>query len=102
MCKKNVYAYMKSKKYQLKAGTKNVWLLVEDEGEKAITKQEYHNITDKDTLKWFRNLGGSEYASKGYTSKGYKITELISKSPDRTFKHVRSFNLNVDYRGNKL
>jgi hypothetical protein len=61
---------------------------------KTIDLIQYNNITNVDTLKWFRRLGGSETAKKNYTSKGYMITKLTSTSPDRTIKVVREFNFN--------
>lgn len=59
---------------------------------KTIDKKQYDNITNKDTLKWFRRLGGSETATKNYTSRGYNVTKLISKSPDKSIKVIREFN----------
>ena len=59
---------------------------------KTIDKEQYNNITDVQTLKWFRRLGGSERARKNYTSKGYLITKLISTSPDKSTKVIRHFN----------
>jgi len=97
----NIYGIMTTRTYELKDGTSTVWIETDKEV-KNIDQEQYNNITDKNTMKFFRRLGGSEYASKGYTSKGYKIVELISKNPDRTIKKVRSFNLNLDYQGNKL
>ena len=61
---------------------------------KTIDLIQYNNITNVDTLKWFRRLGGSETAKKNYTSRGYIITRLTSTSPDRTIKVVREFNFN--------
>lgn len=58
---------------------------------KGISESEYDLITDKETLKFFRKLGGSETAKKTYTSQGYKITYLSSISPDKTIKIVRTF-----------
>jgi hypothetical protein len=59
---------------------------------KTIDLTQYDNITNEDTLKWFRRLGGSETAKKNYTSRGYIITRLTSTSPDKTIKVVREFN----------
>lgn len=59
---------------------------------KTIDKKQYDNITNKDTLKWFRRLGGSETAKKSYTSRGYNVTKLISTSPDKSIKVIREFN----------
>jgi hypothetical protein len=56
-----------------------------------IDFETYDSITNKDTLKWFRRLGGSETVTKGYTWKGYQITKLVSTSPDRDIKMIRKF-----------
>lgn len=56
-----------------------------------ISFEQYDNITNKDTLKFFRRLGGSETATKAYTSQGYKIVRLVSTSPDKQNKTVREF-----------
>ena len=45
----------------------------------------------EDTLKWFRRLGGSETAERGYTERGYLIVKLTSTSPDRQNKTIRTF-----------
>lgn len=58
---------------------------------KKITREQYRNITDDDTIKWFRRLGGSETATRGYTCDGYKIVKLISTSPGRDLRTVREF-----------
>ena len=59
---------------------------------KTIDKTQYNNITNTETLKWFRRLGGSETATKSYTSRGYNVVKLISKSPDKSIKVIREFN----------
>ena len=56
-----------------------------------ITTREYRNITEDDTLKFFRRLGGTENAQRSYTCAGYLITKLTSTSPDRQNKTVREF-----------
>lgn len=61
---------------------------------KTIDKTQYDNITNTETLKWFRRLGGSETATKSYTSRGYNVVKLISKSPDKSIKVIREFNFN--------
>jgi hypothetical protein len=59
---------------------------------KEIDMRQYNNITNDDTLKWFRRLGGSETATRNYTSRGYNVTKLISTSPDKSIKVIREFN----------
>ena len=56
-----------------------------------ISKEQYENITSKDTLCFFRRLGGRETVKKEYTSKGYICTFLSSVSPDKQTKIVREF-----------
>jgi hypothetical protein len=56
-----------------------------------ITKRQYDLITNEDTMKWFRRLGGSETATKNYTKWGYNTIELSSIDPARSLKRVRSF-----------
>ncbi len=57
-----------------------------------LTEKQYKLTTSKDTLSWFRRLGGSESAQRSYTSYGYVIDKLTSSSPDRQIKNVREFN----------
>ena len=94
----NAFTRMTRKTYEIKKGTSTVWCLVDTEVS-FITEEQYRNVTDKKTQQWFRRLGGSEYASNGYTCQGYLVTELISKNPDRSVKKVRSFNFNVNSNG---
>lgn len=58
---------------------------------KEITEKQYNSIVSDDTLKFFRRLGGSETATKCYTSRGYKVVKLVSISPDKKLKTVREF-----------
>jgi hypothetical protein len=53
----------------------------------------HRNITDPDTLRWFRRCGGSEYAERSYTPAGYIVTRLVSTNPDRTVRIVRRFRI---------
>jgi hypothetical protein len=96
-----IYASYTNKEYRLKEDTKTVFELVETTTSN-ITEEVYNNITDKKTLQFFRGLGGSETATKNYTSKGYKIVQLVSKNPNKTIKCIRTFDLNVDSKGVKL
>jgi len=75
---------------QVKAG--KVTYKTEETDTKEITREQYRNITEDDTLKWFRRLGGSETATKGYTCDGYKTIKLISTSPNKEQRTVREFN----------
>ena len=93
-----VYVRETKKTYEIKEGTKTVWLLT-DTKVSMLTEEQYNNVTCKETQQWFRHHGGSEYASRGYTRQGYLVTELISKNPARTIKKVRAFNFGVNLDG---
>lgn len=56
-------------------------------------KTRHRNITAPDTLKWFRRIGGSEYAVRSYTPVGYIVTRLVSTNPSRTVRKVRKFRI---------
>lgn len=77
-------------RYSKNPNTKTTYIK-EVEKIKEISLEQYENITSKDTLKWFRRLGGSETATKTYTKKGYKTVKLTSSSPDKQTKIVRTF-----------
>ena len=62
---------------------------------KTITDKEYNLITNNDTIKWFRRLGGSESLQRCYTCAGYKVYKLTSTSPDRQNKTIREFKFIV-------
>ena len=74
--------------YALKNGTKTSWLVTESELTN-ITDEQYNNIIE--AAPFFRRLGGSETLTREYTSAGFKVVKLVSKSPDRTLKTVRDF-----------
>jgi len=73
--------------------TKTTFVEVENTIE-TISKKQYDNITSYKTLKWFRNFGGFETSFKNYTCRGYLITKLISTSPTKETKIVRTFKFN--------
>lgn len=74
---------------QIKVGSKFITTETENE---VIDFKTFDLLTNKDTLKWFRNLGGSETATKEYTSRGYNITKLVSTSPNKQERTIRTFN----------
>jgi len=84
---------MTSIRYELKPGTKTVWVET-SKADETITEDVYQNIID--ACGWFRRLGGSEWLERNYTPKGYKVCRLISKSPCRTKKTVRIFDWNSE------
>ena len=59
----------------------------------TIDQETYNNIFSKETQTFFRRLGGYERTSKSYTSAGYIVTSLISISPDKTSKIVRTIKV---------
>jgi len=73
--------------------TKTTYLEVESKVE-IIDRVQYARTTGKDTLKWYRRRGGSEYAKRKYTSQGYLIVKLVSTSPDKQNKTIRTFEFN--------
>ena len=73
--------------------TKTTYILESEKTEK-ITREQYVNIVGDDTLKWFRRMGGSETAIKGYTCRGYLTTMLTSTSPSKETKIIRTFKFN--------
>ena len=86
MEKKNIK--MVEKRYY-KAGKS--WRLAEVT-EENISKGNYLNFIN--SCKFFRNLGGYERLTKGYTYVGYVPIELNSISPDKQEKIIRSFEFN--------
>ena len=61
----------------------------------VITEEEYDLITNEETVKWFRRLGGSESVQRSYTYAGYVVTKLTSISPDRQNKKIREFKFKI-------
>ena len=54
---------------------------------KTITEEVYNNMTSKEAIKYFRDLGGTEKA----TRKGGRVTRLVSTSPSGDLRTVRTF-----------
>ncbi len=59
----------------------------------TITAAQHENFTSLETRRFFRGLGGSESVTRGYTSEGYIVVELISCDPARTIRKVRKFDV---------
>ena len=64
----------------------NKYLTIE-EVTNTITEEVYNNITSKETIKFFRGLGGTEKA----TRKGGRVTKLVSTSPSGELRKIRTF-----------
>ena len=77
-------------RFERKPNTKTVFIETEKEIAE-ITEQQYKNIVESSPF--FRRIGGSETLRKSYTSDGYKVTTIISTSPDRQNRTVREFNI---------
>ena len=54
---------------------------------KTINEERYNNMTSKETIKYFRNLGGTEKV----TRKGGRVTRLVSTSPSGELRTIRTF-----------
>ena len=54
---------------------------------KTINEEKYNNMTSKETIKYFRALGGTEKA----TRKGGRVTKLVSTSPSGELRTIRTF-----------
>jgi hypothetical protein len=76
-------------KYELKAGTKTVYIAYKERTE-DFNEEYYNNVVN--SAPFFRRLGGSETLTRCYTSQGYKVYRLVSKSPCKTMKTIREFN----------
>ena len=58
-----------------------------EEVTKTITEEKYYNMTSKETIKFFRGLGGTEKV----TRKGGRVTKLVSTSPSGELRTIRTF-----------
>lgn len=56
----------------------------------SFTDEEKDRFLSKDTLRWFKNLGGSETVKQG-TFKGFGATINVSTSPSRDERRVTYF-----------
>ena len=54
---------------------------------KTIDEERYNNMTSKETIKYFRGLGGTEKV----TRKGGRVTRLVSTSPSGELRTIRTF-----------
>lgn len=60
----------------------------------VISEEHYNNFVDEKSIKFFRRLGGIETVTKNYTCRGFKTTKIVSTSPDRQIKKIRTFKFN--------
>ena len=54
---------------------------------RTIDEERYNNMTSKETIKFFKGLGGIEKA----TRKGGRVTRLVSTSPSGELRTIRTF-----------
>ena len=59
---------------------------------KRIDGEYFENKTSRETQRFFRRLGGSEYAVYGYQRCGYIVYRLTSCNPGRTIRKVHTFD----------
>lgn len=57
-----------------------------------INETFYNNATCKDTVNFFKRLGGKEYNKKANTKFGRKVVKNISTSPSGELKTVRYYD----------
>ena len=58
-----------------------------EEVTKTIAEEKYYNMTSKESIKFFRGLGGTEKV----TRKGGRVTKLVSTSPSGELRTIRTF-----------
>ena len=68
------------------------WFTVESE-QKTISKSFYNNLVDERAIRFFRNLGGIETVQRNYTKMGYIPVRILSTSPNRQTRIIRSFEI---------
>jgi hypothetical protein len=56
-----------------------------------ITLKQLNLMTCDNTLRFFRNLGGTETVQRTYTSAGFLPYQLTSVNPSRDLRRVREF-----------
>jgi hypothetical protein len=76
-------------KCELEDGRKTIFVVLHQTTE-DFTEDSYNNIVE--SAPFFRRLGGSETLTRCYTSQGYKVYKIVSKSPCKTMKTIREFN----------
>jgi len=87
----NQYKITCKKEYYYKSGSR--WILEPEKTETFELEQETLNkLCSKDTLKYYRRMGGFERLEYNYFSAGYLPYILNSINPDRTEKHKRTFS----------
>lgn len=57
-----------------------------------VNEKFYNNATCKDTVNFFKRLGGKEYNKKANTKFGRKVVKNISTSPSGELKTIRHYD----------
>jgi len=71
---------------------KGKWILIDDNHNnlsREISEEEYHKIASRQTIEFFRGLGGTETFTRNSSG---KIKRLISLSPCKTMRVVFTFD----------
>lgn len=68
------------------------WITTETET-KTILKSFYNNLVDEKAIRFFRNLGGIETVQRDYTKMGYLPVRILSTSPNRETRIIRTFEI---------
>lgn len=68
------------------------WITTETET-KTVSNWFYNNITDEKAIRFFRNLGGIETMQRDYTKMGYLPVRILSTSPNRETRIIRTFEI---------
>lgn len=58
-----------------------------DVEEKTISTEQYNNMTSKESIKFFKSLGGTEKV----TCKNGRVIKQVSISPSRELRTIRTF-----------
>ena len=80
-----------TKKYERTSSGKSWKKNPVETNEEVISPKKFELIIS--SIPFFRDLGGSERVTKGYTVAGYIPVELSSISPNKETKIVRSFKV---------
>lgn len=75
-----------TQKYQQFDYSTNKYVTI-DKVIKTINEESYNNMTSKEAIKFFRDLGGTEKV----TRKGGRVTRLVSTSPSGELRTIRTF-----------
>ena len=81
---------------QIKNPNTKTTYITESVTTEEVTQKQHGLATSKETLQWFRRLGGSETAQREYTCAGYLVTRLISTSPNKRDRIIREYKFTYE------